>query len=301
MDFRQLELFVVLAEELHFARTASRCHMTAPAVTRAVQRLEDELGMPLLLRNNRRVELTPAGCQFADYAADTLQRWRLVQQGMQQQAGSVAGQLRLYGSATASYLLSPLLAGFRQSYPQVELLLHSGDQAEAIGRIREAQDDIAIAALPDVLPETMAFRQLHVSPLRFIMPAEGALAEQVLAVMVLPDAHRQLFQLPLIVSERGLARERLNDWLKKQSLSPNIYARVSGHEAIVTLVALGFGIGLVPELVITHSPFRDKIRVIESAPVLQAFRIGLCVLKSRLGLPVIRAFWEAADAAMSDR
>lgn len=296
MDFKQLQMFVVLAEELHFARTAGRCHMTASAVTRAVQRLEEEVGVALLLRNNRRVELTAAGRQLADFAGETLQRWRIVEQGMQQHAQQVAGQLRLYGSATAGYVLSALLSDFRQLYPNVELQLHSGDQAEAIERIREGREDIAIAALPSSLPEVVAFKTLRESPLCFIMPAdEGGIAEQVRALQAGGMSWQALFSLPLIVSERGLARERLNHWLKKQALSPNIYAQVSGHEAIVTLVALGFGIGLAPRLVIEHSPFRDKIAIIDDAPQLEAFQIGLCALKSRLALPLIRAFWDLAD------
>lgn len=300
MDFRQLELFVVLAEELHFAHTARRCHMTASAVTRSIQRLEEELGVALLLRNKRHVELTMAGSQFADYAAEALQRWQVMRQSLQQQSRQVSGQLKLYGSTTAGYgVLSRLLAGFRAAYPQVELQLHTGDQAAAIETIQAGIEDVAIAALPEVLPPGLAFKTLLFSPLRFIMPTEqGVISEQVQQLRQMGSDVLNVARLPLIVSERGLARDRLNQWLKKQGVSPNIYAQVSGHEAIVTLVALGFGIGLVPEMVIQHSPFRDKIRIIEDAPVLQAYQIGLCVMSSRLALPVVKAFWDAADPAI---
>lgn len=297
MDFKQLEIFLVLAQELHFAQTAKRCHMTASAVTRSIQRLEEELNVKLLLRNNRNVELTLAGKQFADYAADALQRNQAIRSSLLQQAEQVSGQLRLYGSATAGYgVLSKLLAGFRALYPHVELQLHTGDQAAAIETIQSGSEDIAIAALPEELPSGIAFKTLLFSPLRFIIAVENSqTSEQLEALQAAKGSVLDIAQLPLIVSERGLARKRLNQWLKKQGASPNIYAQVSGHEAIVTLVALGFGVGLVPELVIQHSPFRDKIRVIEDAPVLQAFQIGLCAMKARLTLPVVRAFWDAAD------
>ncbi len=296
MDFRQLELFAVLSEELHFAQTAKRCFMTASALTRSIQRLEEELDVALLLRDNRNVELTAAGKQFAEFAKESLQRMQALKQTMQLQAAQVSGQLRLYGSATAGYgVLSKLLSDFRAQYPRVELQLHTGDQAAAIENVQSGREDIAIAALPDELPSGLVFKTLMFSPLRFIMPAEqGAIAEKVKQYQT-KQHEKEIASLPLIVSERGLARKRLNEWLRKQGASPNIYAQVSGHEAIVTLVALGFGIGLVPELVIQHSPFRDKIRIIEDAPALQAFQIGLCAQKNRLNLPVIKAFWDAAD------
>lgn len=300
MDFKQLEIFAVLATELHFAQTAKRCHMTASAVTRSVQRLEEELGVSLLLRNNRHVELTVAGRQFARYAEESLQRWQAMKLSLLQQSQQVSGQLKLYGSATAGYgVLSKLLTGFRSMYPQVELQLHTGDQAAAIETVQAGSEDIAIAALPEELPAGLAFKTLLFSPLRFIMPAgQSMVGDQVEALLQPKSGALDIAQLPLIVSERGLARERLNQWLKKQNTSPNIYAQVSGHEAIVTLVALGFGVGLVPELVIQHSPFQDKIRVIDEAPVLQAYQIGLCAMKNRLALPVVKAFWDAADPAI---
>ena len=75
--------------------------------------------------------------------------------------------------------------------------------------------------------------------------------------------------LPMIFPDGGLTRARLNDWLVSTNQQANIYATVSGHEAIVSMVALGLGIGLVPELVIQHSPMREQIKIIERAPSLE--------------------------------
>ena len=63
------------------------------------------------------------------------------------------------------------------------------------------------------------------------------------------------------------------------SIKPNIYASVSGHEAIVSMVGLGFGVGLVPELVINNSPLKDKIQILNVEPALQPFAIGLCAVE----------------------
>ena len=300
MDFKQLEVFTVLAKELHFARAANHCHMTASAVTRSVQRLECELGCELLIRNNRRVELTQQGRFFEDYAITALQQWEAVKDGIKIQSKEIAGQLKIYSSVTASYgILSDLLSVFRQSYPYVEIQLHTGDQAQSIERVKNGDEEISIAALPSVLPPALVFKTLLFSPLRFIMPvAAGAVTDQIEDLRRLRDGLVNPARVPMIVSEQGLARERLNEWLKKNGEIPNIYAQVSGHEAIVSMVALGFGIGLVPELVIQHSPLQDKIRVIDDAPEMPAFQIGLCALKSRIEQTAVKAFWELADPSI---
>ncbi|MCK5881335.1 MAG: HTH-type transcriptional activator IlvY [Sinobacterium sp.] len=298
MDFKQLEIFVILAQELHFSRTAKRCHMTASAVTRSIQRLEDEVGSQLLIRDNRRVELTQAGASFAEYARESLDKWRLVRSGLSQDASSLAGQLKMYGSVTASYsVLSKLLPSFRQSYPDVDILLHTGDQASAIERVLAGEDDIAIAAMPEDLPSSIAFKTLTFTPLRFIMPVElGPVVDRVEYLRGLSKGLLEPSKLPLIVAEQGLARKRLDDYIKAHGLKMDIYASVSGHEAIVSMVALGFGIGLVPEVVIQHSPLQDKIKVMDDMPELQAFQVGLCVSRQRLVFPVVKAFWEMAAA-----
>lgn len=297
MDFKQLEIFLTLSRELHFAQTARRSHMTASAVTRSIQRLEEELGYVLFERNNRTVELTVAGRAFAAFAEETLAQWRHVQDSLSRQATGLSGQLKIYSSVTASYsVLSPLLADFRKHYPQVEIQLHTGDQAGAIERVIEGIDDVAVAAWSESLPSTLVFKTLTFSPLRFIMPAEsGFIAERIAQLRLQQSGFLNIAELPLIVSEQGVARDRLDAWLKRQHVQPNIYAQVSGHEAIVSMVALGFGISVVPEIVIQHSTLRDKIRIIEDAPELQAFQIGLCVMKNRLGHSIVKAFWDAAN------
>ena len=82
-------------------------------------------------------------------------------------------------------------------------------------------------------------------------------------------------------------------------MRPDIYAQVSGNEAIVSMVSLGFGIAVVPLLVVQNSPIADKIQVLQVKPELEPFTIGLCALKRKLRNPLIRAFWELAQVPVS--
>jgi len=95
----------------------------------------------------------------------------------------------------------------------------------------------------------------------------------------------------MILSETGLARRRVDDWFRRLKIQPEIYAQVAGNEAIVSMVSLGFGVGVVPKIVLDNSPLSNKVRVLKIKPELQAYDVGLFALEKKLRNPVIEAFW----------
>jgi LysR family transcriptional regulator, positive regulator for ilvC len=90
MNIRELELFRHLATTLHFARTSVECNITASGLTRTIQRLESEVGEPLFFRNNRSVSLTPAGKIFKEYCEETISRWTMLQNRLQNDTACAA-------------------------------------------------------------------------------------------------------------------------------------------------------------------------------------------------------------------
>jgi LysR family positive regulator for ilvC len=290
VDTRELELFVHLAETLHFGRTGERMHLSASAVSRSVQRMEQELGQRLLERDNRSVRLTPAGEALGRYARQSLGQWRGFLESVRPDYEQLRGEISLYCSVTAVYsLLSGLLGNFRNRHPAIELKLHTGDQADGLERLAQGHEDLAVAALPERLPKRLLAQSLAQSPLLFIAPAVPCAVDELVRQSPIPWQ-----RVPLILSERGLARQQVDRWCRELGIRPDIYAQVSGHEAIVSMVALGLGVGVVPELVLLNSPQRDMIRRLEVEPPLPLFRIGLCVAEQRLDNPLVRAFWESA-------
>lgn len=298
MEIKELHLFIDLAQTLHFGRTAERHFMSPPALTRWLQRLESRVGVALLARSNRRVALTPAGERYLEYARECLAAWDAFEKELGLGADSLQGSVNLYCSVTASHsLLSGVLAELRQSQPLVEVDLHTGDQAESLARVLQGNDDFAIAAKPDKLDRQLAFCTLARTRLVFIAPRDDCAVQQVVQ-RGLQQGSVAWPELPWIVAERGESRRRLDRWFRAQKLVPTIYAQVSGHEAIVSMVALGCGVGLVPELVLEGSPVSGSIQTIESGGLPGAdseFEIGLCALAQRLDEPLMRAVWQAAS------
>ena len=289
MDSHTLRLFLSLADNLHFGKTSRELHVSPSALSRSIKQLEDELGAPLFLRDNRSVRLTREGQQFREYASEVMSGWQAIRQTFKQDQLILHSELSLYCSVTASYsFLYDILSSFRQDYPRIEMKLHTGDAAKAVERVQEGLEDLAIGARPDNLPAGIAFQSIARSALCFI----GPLSPQLLSEEQLRNPTAESWRdVPMILSEEGLARTRTDRWLKSHNIKPRIYAQVSGNEAIVSMVSLGFGIGVVPQIVLDNSPLTARIRIYDIQPPLTAYDIGLFALEKRLKDPLINAFW----------
>lgn len=298
MDTRDLELFLKLSENLHFGQTGELMYISASAVSRRIKAMEEEVGQRLLERDNRRVTLTEAGRQFQVYARQALAGWQKFNEAVKREAELLSGEVSVYCSVTAAYsVLSDVLEPFRRRYPDIEIKLRTGDQADALSHLLSGDTDIAIAARPDKLSPRLQFQTLTHSPLLFIYPAIHCVVESNIQQQLEDSLPLSWKDIPFIVSERGLARTRLDQWFRQQGVKPDIYAQVSGHEAIVSMVALGFGVGVVPELVLMNSPLKEKVQVLDVQPPLAPFAVGLGASAQRLENPLVRAFWDCAKAS----
>ncbi len=287
MDIRALQLFKHLSTSLHFGRTSQACNITPSGLTRAIQRVEDELGKKLFFRDKRSVALTEAGRIFLEYTEDALQRWDELQNRLSGD-GVLRGELSLYCSVTAILSILPaILERFRQTYPEVQIHLLTGDAAMAIAKLQNREVDVTIAAVPDTLPSRLEFIKIIETPLIFIGPKEFP------DTVIKEDGSIDWQKTPLIMAERGLSRKRVEKWFAKKDLIPNIYAQVAGNEAIITMVSLGCGVGVIPELVLEKSPLQGKVFIVETDPKLKPFSVGVCTVEKNRMNPVVQAFWES--------
>jgi len=276
METRLLKQFISVADSLHFGRASESSHVSPSALSRSIQRLEAELGVVLFERNNRSVSLTHEGSLFLDYARDSLLEWDTIRNMLMEESGELHGEVSIYCSVTASYsFLFEILARFRHDHPLIEIKLHTGDPEDAIARVLAGEENIAIGARPDKLPPALAFKPISVSPLLFIASLETE------------DWTGQ----PMILPERGLARKRVDEWFQALDVQPRIYAQVAGNEAIVSMVSLGFGVGVVPKIVLDNSPLAGTVRVLTVKPELKAYEVGIFTLKKKLASPLIKALW----------
>lgn len=289
MDLKDLQVFLTLYQTAHLGKASAQLHMSPSTLSRRISRVEEEVGVLLFERNSTPIRITPEGELFAHYAEHSLQAWQGLKNTLSTAVSDLTGCITLYCSVTASYsFLADLLSRFRESYPKVELRIHTGDAAESIPRALSGAADVVIAARPEQLPAELTFKAMATSPLLFIAPKSSA------AIQGLSGVHIAWDQVPMVLAEAGLARTRVDRWFAAQQVQPHIYAQVTGHEAIVSMVALGVGVGVVPELVLKNSPLSNRVRVLPVQPELEPFAIGLCALTQRINEPLLQALWKTA-------
>ncbi|MGB0664720.1 MAG: HTH-type transcriptional activator IlvY [Pontibacterium sp.] len=298
MNTRALKHFLALADTLHYGRASTECNISISALSRNIRQLEEEVGVSLFNRDNRTVALTPEGQRFLTYARETRRQWQSIKQSLAGDDQTLRGEVSIYCSVTASYsFLYDLLSRLRATHPGIEIKLHTGDAEHAIGRILSGDEEITIAARPKTLPRGLAFKPITRSPLVFIAPLKQPHGN----IFKVPNSREEWQQTPMILSESGVSRNQLDQWFEEAGIIPNIYAQVAGNEAIVSMVSLGFGVGVVPKIVLDNSPLAVKVRVLKVEPALAPYDIGLFTLQKSLKNPVVEAFWNLISADAVDQ
>jgi LysR family positive regulator for ilvC len=287
-----LRVFLHLADTLNFGRTSVERHLSPATLTRTVQRLEAQVGQRLLDRGPRGVALTEDGRRFTEYARQALALWEQYQR-QTPESTSLSGTLRIFSSVTAGQAILPdLLAPFRRAHPQVRLELQTGDAAGAIGRLDEGAVDVTVAALPPRVPEHLASMPVTDTPLVCVV-AKTARSQRAAA------RTGDWSAVPFVLPRGGLARDAARRWFHRQRLDPTIAAEVDGHEALLTLVSLGIGAGVVPRLVLDTSAAKGRLAVMPTDPPIGTFVIGLCARRTDLRRPILSALWASVADNLS--
>ncbi|MET9914304.1 LysR substrate-binding domain-containing protein [Streptomyces sp. NPDC006476] len=158
--------------------------------------------------------------------------------------------------------------------------MRTGDAAAALALLDDGEADLAVAPLPSRIPATLLARAVAHTPL----------------VLVQADPPRANVQLPapdqpFVLPRHGLVRDIANRWFRHLGITPHIAAEADGHEALLTLVALGYGTGIIPDLVLQHCSIRHRLHAAPASPKPGELTIGACIRRTDLHRPLIAAAW----------
>lgn len=254
------ESFVVVAEELSFRRGAERLHIDQSALTRRIQKLEQQLGFKLLERTTREVALTPAGRSFYEATVELLHEYaravstsRLVAQGM-------TGELRLaYMSFAATVQMPALVSRYRQHYPHVSLdLRYIRTQGQKLA-LASNEIDLGLMIGPFDHPdfETMTIAD---EPLYLVAPRDHPLTRK------RKIGPKMLAEHELILGEMNeweAYRWRLSEIYSSEGLTMKVALEASNPMALLGLVAAGIGITIYPESLVGFVGERLSFRQID--------------------------------------
>jgi DNA-binding transcriptional LysR family regulator len=149
MELRHLRYFVAVAEELHFRRAAERLHVAQPAVSEQIRKLEAELGVQLLDRDQRSVSLTPAGAAMLEEARRVLSQADVAQRAAREAHEHALGHLRIgYVPDSLPVGMPRMLRQFAAAAPGIRVTLQAGAARRLLEDVRRQQIDMAVVCLP---------------------------------------------------------------------------------------------------------------------------------------------------------
>lgn len=248
MDFKLLEYFVTVAEELNFTKAAERLHMSQPPLSSQIKKLENDLGAELFVRGKRHLQLTPAGGLLLTRAQAILNMADTTRAEIRSMKGEVSGTLRIaIVEGRAPFIIAEWLTGFSKLYPGVKFRLWNGSSDDALNHMDSGLSDLAIIAAPydrEHLEGILAAREPWVA----IIPARHPLAQK--EQVNLADLKDE----PLVIPQRKSRIEAIERWFGEIGLRPNILCEMSSYLDAVAIAEQGSGIGIFPKTTDTPNP-----------------------------------------------
>jgi DNA-binding transcriptional LysR family regulator len=275
MELRQLEYFVAVAEEANFTRAAERIHVAQPAVSAQIQRLERELGQPLLDRTRRTVRLTAAGEAALPYARAALAAVADIHVAVEELTQLVRGTVTIGTVTTHSVDIPSLLADFHAEHPNVEITLSSDSSDALIDKVCSGRLDAAIVSVgPDERPEGLDLEVVTDEAIHAAVSLTDELASRK-TIRLRDLADRQLIALPV---GAGI-RHQFDAACARAGVTPRIAFEATTPLALADLAERGLGVAIVPASVPRN---RDALRALAIVPELR----GRLVLAWRSGGPM---------------
>ena len=269
-----IRLTLAALERTTFTIVAREQHVSQSTVSRAVQRVEAELGSTLFERDGRGTRRRPEVSPTTDRLRSIVSLWDEVAGESQ----SKNPTLSIFCTVTASQSIVPqLLSKFRQAHPNTKLELRTGPASAALDAAKSGEVDAAIAPLPDRLPKSMKSVLIASTPLVAI------------AALDFPRPG-DWSGVHLVAPRQGVTRALVDRW--RQTLGPDhTLQETESHEEVVALTALGSGVGIVPRLVVESSALRSQLREVKPPTPLPTMRIGLCARSAALQEGALACLW----------
>lgn len=275
MNLRDLEYLVAVEQERHFHKAAERCYVSQPTLSGQLKKLEEELGVMLVERTRRQVVMTQVGEAVAKQARTVLADVKAIKEIVQTFDDPMAGELHLGLIPTlAPYLLPKIMPGIRKQYPKLKLWLHEYQTAVLLEKLRRAELDFLILALP---VDTDEFAELNLfnEPFLLAVPRNEALAQQPM-ISLGELAEREM----LLLEEGHCLRGQALDVCFMAGATENVGFHASSLETLRHMVGEGMGITLMPELAVpVKQTKQDAIRYLPFQDPKPNRRIGMLYRK----------------------
>lgn len=289
MDLQVLRAFQAVAEGMTVTEAAARARITQPALSRALRRLEEEVGAELLQRVGRLLRPTPAGRVFKEYVDAALDSYDRGRRAVAEVVDPEAGVVSLaFLHTLGTWLVPKLVTGFRRTLPHVRFELHQHEENGLVQHLLDATADLVITSGDPGHP-LITWRRLLVEPLWLAVPTGHRLAGRGRVRLA------EVAEEPFILLKPGYGLRSVTETLCREAgFTPLVGFEGEEVHTLRGLVAAGLGVSLIPSSPDTAATPDFPIRYLEITDVRGARDIGIARLTGRTLPPVSRRFMDHA-------
>ncbi|MED4752594.1 LysR family transcriptional regulator [Brevibacillus choshinensis] len=293
MDIRQLQYFVEVAKQKSFTKAANTMHVSQPSISKMMKALEEELGVVLLDRAERKMELTDAGELVYDHATKVLQLMDSLSSSIGEVRNMERGRVKMGMMPTVgSFLLPNVIAMFKKSYPGIDIEMKEYSAKLLEVHVEQGSIDVGLTVLPadtdkfDAVP-------LQAEDLVAIAHREHWLAER--ASVSLAELREEAF---ILFTEEYAIHDVVKQACVRSGFEPRVAYMSSLWDFVGELVATQLGISLVPRSIVRRLN-NSELRIVDiSAPVID-WQYALIYRKDRYLSHAARAFISFAEQHLS--
>src|SRR5580658_3799335 len=275
MELRHIRSFLSIAETLHFGRTAELIHISQPALSLQIRALEEEVGVRLFDRNRRKTTLTAAGFAFREDAAAALSQLEQAIRRARLAAGGKLGLLRIgFVSTAGSEIVPNIVRQFRESNPEVEFSLRNILTAQQVQMLEAGSLDIGFLRLPIGEQSALDVVTVHRDPFVLVVPSSHKLAKRKRVRL------REVAGQDFVMYERTYApgfHDLMLGILRDAGIVPNISQTAGEIPMLISLVASGMGITIMPASAVRH--YVASVVACEILDRIPTVEIGMAVSK----------------------
>lgn len=247
-DLQQLQAFVAVAERGSFRAAADSIHLSAPALSRRIDKLETILGVRLFNRTTREVELTGLGRVFLERARTALDDLEAAMLGISEVSATRSGSVTVACVPSAAiYFLPRVIRSFTDQYPKIRIRVIDEAASLVLASVVSGESDFGIAFMGTQMPE-LDFEAIHGDPFVVAVRADHPLAKRKIV------SWKELERERLINVARGSGnRQLLDDALAKAGLNPKSMLEVSHVATLLGMVEAGLGVAVAPRMALPKS------------------------------------------------
>lgn len=289
MDIRQIEYFAEVAKHLSFTKAASMLHVSQPSISKAIQNLEAELGVPLFYRSSKQLELTDAGQAVLVNAQQVLEAFKNLRSELTDLMELKKGQIRIgIPPIVGAEFFSKLISHYKEQYPYIEILLTEVGTKMIRQGVEAGELDIGLICSLCTTSENLETIGFMKDPLVLIVHQDHPFTNR--EFVQLADLEKESF---IIYRKDFTLHDRIIEECSKQGFFPTIACETSQKDLFIEMVHAKLGIALLPKKICEKIPY-DSIKMIPFREEKIFLELGITWKKNKYLSFAVREFIKLA-------